>query len=124
MEFDPLSKQVIGLAIEVHRNLGPGLLESAYQQCLVYELQQSGLHFEKELVLPVRYKEIQVPASYRIDILVENKIVLELKVVEEVGKIHIAQLLTYMRLGKYPIGILFNFNVSLLKDGGIKRFVL
>lgn len=124
MQFDELSKRVIGLAIEVHRHLGPGLLESAYQECLLFEFRQAGIEYENEIVLPVRYKSISVSASYRIDVLVEKKLVMELKSVSELLGIHSAQLLTYMKLGNYPVGLLINFNVELLKDGGIKRLVL
>ena len=124
MEFDALSGKVIGCAIEVHRHLGPGLLESAYQNCLLFELHHEGIQAEKELQLPVKYKGVDLDCGYRIDILVEKKIVVELKCVEELSGIHSAQILTYMKLGKYPVGLLLNFHVERLKDGGIKRFVL
>ncbi len=123
MEFDNLSNRVIGLAIEVHKELGPGLLESTYKQCLAYELSQVQIKFLLEVELPVQYKEISVSCGYRIDLLIENKLIVELKSVDEVHPIHEAQLLTYMKLVKIRIGLLMNFNEKILKNG-IKRFVL
>lgn len=121
MEIDELPEIVIGCAIEVHRNLGPGLLESAYQECLAYELRTEGIVVEKEISLPIIYKEIQIDHGYRIDLLIENRIVIELKTVEKFTDVHTAQILTYMRLGEYTTGLLINFNTKLLKHG-IKRF--
>jgi GxxExxY protein len=106
----------------VHRALGPGLLESAYQECLFYELKQQGLSVEKEVALPVVYKEVKLNHGYRIDLLVENKVVLELKTVEHLNDVHQAQILTYLKLGNYPLGLLINFHTTLLKNG-IKRFI-
>ncbi len=123
MEFDKLSNKVIGLALEVHKQLGPGLLESTYKQCLAYELSKANISFNLECEIPIKYKEIQISCGYRIDILVENKIILELKSVEKILPIHEAQILTYMKLSNKKIGLLINFNVSLLKEG-IKRFIL
>ncbi|GAB64087.1 MAG: GxxExxY protein [Candidatus Jettenia sp.] len=123
MEFDNLSNRVIGLAIEVHKELGPGLLENTYKQCLAYELSQIQIKFLLEVELPVQYKEISVSCGYRIDLLIENKLIVELKSVDEVHPIHEAQLLTYMKLAKIRIGLLMNFNEKILKNG-IKRFVL
>jgi len=123
MEFDELSRRVIGCAIEVHRTLGPGLLESTYRQCLAYELSRAGLSFQMELALPVRYKETLLDCGYRIDLLVDGGLILEIKSVETLLPIHQAQILTYMRLAKIPIGLLINFNVTKLQNG-IKRFVL
>ncbi|MDB5346399.1 MAG: hypothetical protein JWP89_4776 [Schlesneria sp.] len=123
MEFDELSSRVIGCAIEVHRILGPGLLESAYEQCLAYELSRSGIAFQVQYPQPVQYKEIQLDCGYRIDILIENRLILELKSVETIKGIYEAQLLTYMKLAGIKIGLLINFNNTRLKDG-IKRFVL
>ncbi len=123
MEFDELSNRVIGCAIEVHRELGPGLLESAYEQCLAHELRRNGIPFQLQHPQPVQYKDIRLDCGYRIDILVENKLILELKSVEEIKGIHEAQLLTYMKLAGVKIGLLINFNNTKLKDG-IKRFVL
>lgn len=118
-----LSQRVIGAAIEVHRHLGPGLLESAYQTCLAYELSQAGLLVQQQLNLPLIYKGIQLDAAYRIDILVENQLVLELKTVEKILPIHEAQLLSYLRLGGFPLGLLLNFHAPTLKEG-IKRLKL
>jgi GxxExxY protein len=123
MEFDPLSNRVIGCAIEVHRTLGPGLLESAYRQCLAHELSLAGIRFTMEVPLPVRYKETLLDCGYRIDLLIESDLILELKAVETLLPIHQAQLLSYMRLAKVPIGLLINFNVLKLTNG-LKRLVL
>ena len=123
MEFDELSNRVIGCAIEVHRTLGPGLLESTYEQCLAHELTAARIAFRLQHPLPVRYKEVQLDCGYRVDVLVEDKLILELKSVEEIKGIHQAQLLTYMKLASIGTGLLINFNVKQLKDG-IKRFVL
>jgi len=123
MEFDELSRSVIGCAIEVHRNLGPGLLESTYRQCLAYELSQAGMSFQMEVRLPVRYKEILLDCGYRIDLLVSGDLIIEVKSVETLLPIHQPQILTYMRLVKIPIGLLINFNVMKLQNG-IKPFVL
>ena len=123
MEEDPLTRKVIGCAIEVHRALGPGLLESTYQQCLARELTLQGMKFKLEHALPVEYKGIHLDCGYRIDILVEDQLILELKAVEKVLGIHQAQLLTYMKLSGIRTGLLMNFNVNVLKDG-IKRFRL
>lgn len=122
MEENKITEKIIGAAIEVHRNLGPGLLESAYQECLIYELRLLGLKVKKELILPIIYKEIILEHGYRIDLLVENKVVLELKTVDKLTDIHSAQILTYMNLGNYPLGLLINFNTKLLKNG-VKRFI-
>jgi GxxExxY protein len=119
----PLGRSVIGCAIEVHRHLGPGLLESAYEECLAHELSLANIPFEAQVPLPVLYKKINLDCGYRIDLLVDDFIVLELKAIEQVLPIHQAQLLTYMKLAEAPIGLLINFNVKRLKDG-IKKFVL
>jgi len=123
MKFDDLSHRVIGCALEVHRELGPGLLESAYEQCLAHELRRSGIAFQLQHPQPVQYKDIRLDCGYRIDVLVENKLILELKSVGEIKGIHEAQLLTYMKLSDVKIGLLINFNNTKLKDG-VKRFVL
>ncbi len=123
MEFDELSKKVIGLAIEVHRELGPGLLENTYKQCLAYELSQAGISFQIEVELPVKYKNVLISCGYRIDLLIENNLIIELKSVDKIIPIHEAQLLTYMKLSDIKVGLLMNFNEIVLKDG-IKRFVL
>lgn len=117
-----LSKKIIGAAIEVHKALGPGLLESAYQECLLFELKSKRLKVEKELSLPIVYKDIKLDHGYRIDLLVENKIVIELKTVEAFTDVHFAQILTYLKLGNYSLGLLINFHTKLLKNG-IKRFI-
>jgi GxxExxY protein len=123
MKFDKLSNQVIGCALEVHRVLGPGLLESTYEQCLSHELSQNSISFKLQQSMPVRYKDIQLDCGYRIDMFVNDTLIVELKSVEEVKGIHEAQLLTYMKLAGVKTGLLINFNVTRLKDG-IKRFVL
>ena len=123
MEFEELSNRVIGLAIEVHRNLGPGLLESTYEQCLASELADAGIPFKIQVPLPVRYKVKQIDCGYRVDVLVNDALILELKSVDKLLPIHEAQLLTYMKLGDIKVGLLINFNVQLLRDG-IKRMVL
>lgn len=123
MEFDELSQNVIGCAIEVHRNLGPGLLESTYRQCLACELSHARISFQMELPLPVRYKDLLLDCGYRIDLLVSGDLIVEIKSVETLLPIHQAQILTYMRLSKVSLGLLINFNVTKLQNG-IKRFVL
>ncbi|KAF0205701.1 MAG: hypothetical protein FD173_755 [Gallionellaceae bacterium] len=120
---DPLTDAVIGAAIEVHRALGAGLLESAYEECLCYELGCQNLSFIRQVSLPVRYKAITLDSAYRMDIVVENQLVLELKSVDKLLPIHEAQLLTYLRLGSFKTGLLLNFNSSVLKDG-LKRMKL
>jgi GxxExxY protein len=121
MEENTIPEIIIGSAIEIHRQLGPGLLESAYRECLFYELSQAGLYVEKEKALPIIYKEVKLDHGYRLDLLVENKVVVELKTVEAFTDVHSAQVLTYLKLGNYKLGLLINFHVALLKHG-IKRF--
>jgi GxxExxY protein len=123
VENDPLTQQIIGLAIDVHRELGPGLLESAYEDCLCFELQQAGLNFQKEVPLPLIYKSIRIGCGYRLDVVVEGKVLLELKAVERLMPIHEAQVLTYLRLAKIKTGILMNFNSVVLKDS-LRRLML
>lgn len=123
MEFSRLAQRTIGCAIEVHRELGPGLLESTYEQCLAHELHLNGIKFTVQQPLPVEYKGIHLDCGYRVDILVENQIILELKSVDELKKIHEAQVLTYMKLSGLKHGFLLNFNVPLLKEG-LKSFLL
>jgi len=123
VKFDDLSNRVIGCAIEVHRQLGPGLLESAYEQCLSYEFNQAGITFQTQFALPVKYKQIELDCAYRIDMLVDSQLIVELKSVDQLLKIHEAQVLTYMKLAKVNVGLLINFNVDLLRKG-IKRLVL
>ncbi|MCZ2223416.1 MAG: GxxExxY protein [Chitinophagales bacterium] len=115
-----ISSKIIGAAIEVHKQLGPGLLESSYEVCLAYELAKLNLNVSTQVALPVVYKEIKLEAGYRVDILVENKIIIEVKSVEAIADIHIAQLLTYLKLKNLRLGLLINFNTLKLSDG-IKR---
>ncbi len=122
-QFSGLSHQVIGYAIEVHRTLGPGLLESTYQQCLAHEFTINGISFKAEHPLPVDYKGVRLDCGYRIDLLVENEIIIELKSVESLLPIHEAQLLTYLKLARVKQGFLINFNVPKLKDG-IRSYVM
>ncbi len=121
MERDSLTEKIIGCAIEVHRNLGARLLESAYHQCLIHELNLQGVPFRSEPPMPVKYKGIHLDCGYRIDILVDGKVILELKSVDKVTGIHETQLLTYMRLAQVERGLLINFNVRRLVDG-VKRY--
>lgn len=122
MTENQLATITIGEAIEVHRVLGPGLLENVYQECLYYKLKETGLYVEKEKVMPIVFEDVKLECGYRLDLLIENKLVLELKSVESLNNIHLAQTLTYLKLGDYKLGLLINFNVSLLKNG-IKRVV-
>lgn len=114
--------KIIGCAIEVHKTLGPGLLESAYRECLFYDLSKIGLFVEKEKPMPIFYKEIKLDHGYRMDLLVENKVVIEIKTVECFTDVHTAQILTYLKLGNYKLGVLINFHEALLKNG-IKRII-
>ena len=123
VKFDELSNKVLGCALEVHRQLGPGLLESAYEQCLAYELRHANVPFRVQVELPIQYKQIQLDCGYRMDLLVADRLIVELKSVDQLLKIHEAQILTYMKLAKLKIGLLINFNVEVLRQG-IKRFVL
>jgi GxxExxY protein len=116
-----LTYTIIGCAFNVHSDLGPGLLESTYEACLEYELVQSGLKVKRQVNLPVKYKDINLETGYRIDLLVEDKVIIELKAVEEIAPIHEAQLLTYLKLSKIKTGLLINFNVKDLKKGIIRR---
>ena len=123
MGKDPPLGKVIGCAIEVHRTLGPGLLESTYEQCLARELHLNRIEFQLQVPLPVEYKDVRLDCGYRVDVLVAERLILELKAVEAIKAIHEAQLLTYMRLSNISTGLLINFNVKKLSDG-IKRFKL
>jgi GxxExxY protein len=122
MTENELSNRVIGLAIEVHSALGPGLLESSYKECLFYKIGNSGLYVEKEKPMPLVFEQVKLDCGYRIDLLVENKLVIEIKSVEALNNVHLAQTLTYMKLGNYKLGLLMNFNVVKLKEG-IKRVI-
>jgi len=121
MELNEITQKIIGCAIEVHKSLGPGLLESAYEECLSYELIKKGLNVKRQQPTPVVYKDIKLECGYRIDILVENSVVIELKVVDVFDPVHEAQILTYMKFSNKPLGLLINFNVTVLKNG-IKRY--
>ena len=123
MNINQITSQIIGSAIEVHRLLGPGLLESAYEECLVSELKKSGLKTERQKPVPIIYKEIKLKCGYRMDILVEEIIVVELKSVDQLAAIHDAQILSYLKFSNKKVGLLINFNVTLLKNG-IRRFIL
>jgi GxxExxY protein len=123
MERDRLSDWVIGLAITVHRELGPGLLESAYEACLAYELDHAGIPYQRQVALPVSYKDVQLDCGYRLDLLVDGNLIIELKTVDAISKVHKAQLLTYLRLSRLRKGLILNFNSAVLKDG-IHRMVL
>jgi len=122
MTENDIATKIIGCAIDVHKALGPGLLENAYQECLYYKLKQSDLLVVKEKAMPLIFEEVKLDCGYRIDLLVERKVVIELKSVETLNEIHLAQTLTYMKLGDYKLGLLINFNVTLLKNG-IKRVI-
>ena len=122
MTENELSNIIIGLAMEVHTALGPGLLESAYKECLFYKIGKSGISVEKEKSMPLVLDEVRLDCGYRIDLVTENKLVIEIKSVEALNDIHLAQTLTYLKLGNYKLGLLINFNVVKLKDG-IKRVI-
>ncbi len=123
MEVNQITEKIIGCAIEVHKHLGPGLLESAYEECLAFELQKAGLKIERQKPVPVIYKDIKLDCGYRMDILVENIVIVELKTVEAFNPVHEAQILTHMKFANKSTGLLINFNVTLLKNG-IKRYKL
>jgi GxxExxY protein len=123
VKFDELSNKVIGCAIEVHRELGPGLLESTYEQCLAYELNQAKIPFKLQVELPVEYKQIRLDCGYRIDPMADDRLIVELKSVDQLLAIHEAQVLTYMKLAGMKVGLLINFNVAVLKNG-VRRFVI
>ncbi|TFF40619.1 GxxExxY protein [Mucilaginibacter psychrotolerans] len=123
MQFENyLATEVIGAAINVHKTLGPGLLESAYKECLFYEIAKKGIYVEKEKPLPLIYEEIKLECGYRLDLLVENKLIVELKAIEALNEVHVAQVLTYLKVSGCKLGLLINFNVLLLKDG-IRRII-
>lgn len=122
MTENEIANKIIGIAIEVHKALGPGLLESAYKECMYYKIGNTGLYVEKEKPMPLIFEEVKLDCGYRIDLLAERKLVIEIKSVEALNDIHLAQTLTYLKLGNYKLGLLINFNVVLLKDG-IKRVI-
>jgi GxxExxY protein len=123
MEINQITEIIIGCSIKVHKYLGPGLLESAYEECLVYELGKAGLKVERQKPVPVTYEEIKLEYGYRIDVLVENQVVIELKTVDQINPVHVAQILTYLKFAEKRIGLLINFNVILLKHG-LKRYII
>ncbi|HLO78855.1 MAG TPA: GxxExxY protein [Magnetospirillum sp.] len=122
-EFEGVSRQVIGMAIEVHKALGPGLLESAYEQCLARELELSGIHFRRQVPVPVVYKGISLDCAYRLDLVVDDRLIVEVKAVERLLPVHSAQLLTYLKLTGIRAGLLLNFHSEVLRDG-LRRIVL
>ena len=122
MTENEIANKVIGTAIDVHKALGPGLLESAYKECLYYKIAQSGLLVEKEKPMPLIFEDVKLDCGYRIDLIVENRLVIEIKSVDALHDVHLAQILTYLKLGNFKLGLLINFNVSLLKNG-IKRVI-
>jgi GxxExxY protein len=121
--MNQLTQKIIGAAIEVHRHLGPGLLESTYEACLAHELQLCGLAVERQKPLPIIYKSVRLEHGYRLDMLVERQVIVELKVVEQFTPVHEAQILSYLKLSGMPIGLLLNFNVKMMKQG-IRRFTM
>ena len=121
LKHEKLTEAIIGAAIEVHKELGPGLMESACEECLCHELSCRGVAFQRQVSLPIRYKNVKSDCGYRMDIVVENTVVLELKAIEKLQPLHEAQLITYLKLSKMPVGLLINFNVPVLKDGIVRR---
>jgi GxxExxY protein len=122
MQENEIANKIIGISIDIHKALGVGLLESAYKECLYYKIGKSGLLVEKEKAMPLIFEEVKLDCGYRMDLLVENKLVLEIKSVDVLNDIHLAQTLTYLKIGNYKLGLLINFNVVLLKNG-IKRII-
>ncbi len=122
MTENEISKIIFSCALKVHNALGPGLLESSYEECMYYELNKSGLHVQKQKALPLIYEEVNLEIGYRIDLIVEDKVIIELKAVEVLNDVHLAQILTYLKLSNCKLGMLINFNVSLIKNG-IRRVV-
>lgn len=122
MNSEMIFKQILDCAFEVHKTLGPGLLENTYEECLCYELEKIGLESQRQVMLPINYKGIKLDAGYRIDILVEDEIIVELKSVSKLNELHLAQMITYLKLSENHLGLLINFNSKLLKDG-IKRVI-
>ena len=121
-ELDAITKQIVGASIDVHRALGPGLLESVYESCLEFDLIEQGLDVQRQVALPVSYKQVKLEAGYRVDLLIEKRVIVEVKAVEQVAPVHKAQLLTYLRLSNLKVGLLINFNVDVLRKG-ISRVV-
>ena len=123
MEINDITSEVLGAAVEVHRRVGPGLLESSYQECLAAELEKRDIQFQREVQIPLVYDGRQLETGYRLDFLVEDQVVVEVKAVQKLEPVFVAQTLTYMRVGGYPVGLLINFNVPYLGDGAIRRLV-
>jgi len=121
-KLDQITRQIIGAAIEVHKAIGPGLLESAYQACLAFEVRQRGLKVEEQVPLPVLYKEVKLDCGYRLDLLIEDSVIVEIKAAEQLSPIHDAQLLSYLRMAHKHVGLLINFHIRVLKNG-LKRIV-
>jgi GxxExxY protein len=121
LRYEDLTREIIGAAIEVHKTIGPGLLEGVYEECLCHELTLRNLHFERQLIVPVTYKSVKMDCGYRLDLLVENVVILELKSVDRIHPIFEAQLLTYMRLLEKPVGLIINFNVPILRNGIVRK---
>ena len=121
--YEDLTNKIIKAAIEVHKILGPGLLESAYEECFVYELIKMGLSLKQQLMIPIKYKDIKLKTKYRLDLLVEDKVIVELKSVEKLTPVHEAQLITYLKLTGYRVGLLINFNEKLLTNGIMRRII-
>jgi GxxExxY protein len=121
--FEELTEKIIGLSIEIHKELGPGLLENVYKQCLIYEFEKADIKYKVEQQIPIIYKDVKINCCYKLDMIIEDKIIIELKSVEKLLPIHEAQILTYLKITKKRVGLLINFNEKLLKDG-IKRFIL
>jgi|SRR5215469_7983270 len=121
LRYEEVTEQIIGAAIEVHRAIGPGLLEAIYEECLCHELALRGLSFERQLIVPVVYKGVKLESKHRLDVLVQNTVILELKTVDRILPIHEAQLLTYLRLLSKPVGLIINFNVPALRLGIVRR---
>ncbi len=122
MTENEISYQIIGAALEVHKALGPGLLESAYKECLAFKLNELGFYIEKEKPMPLVFEDVKLECGYRIDLLIERKVVIEIKSVDALNDVHLAQTLTYLKLGDYKLGLLINFNVAMLKQG-VKRII-
>ena len=122
MTENEISRIIVGCALRIHKSLGPGLLESAYEECLFYELQKQGLNIQKQKPLPLIYEEVKLEIGYRVDLMVEDKVIIEIKSVEALHDVHMAQILTYLKLSDCKLGLLINFNVSLIKNG-IRRVV-
>ncbi len=122
MHENAIASKIVGLSLEIHKSLGPGLLESAYKECLAFKLQKSGLTVAKEMPMPLIFEDVRLQCGYRIDLLIEKKVVVKIKSVEQLKDVHLAQILTYMKPGEFKPGLLINFNVSLLKHG-IRRVI-